>query len=263
VSKTTESVPTVGLFATCLMNLFRPAVGFAAVKLLEAAGCRVAVPTAQTCCGQPAFNSGDYDTTRALARAVIELFEPYDYLVAPSGSCLATIKNDYPTLLADDGTWAARAHRLAGRSHELLSFLADVRGLTPVDARYAGTATYHDSCSGLRGLGIKQQPRRLLTAVDGLELREMADSEVCCGFGGTFCVKYPAISQKMVDDKLASIDASGAGILLGGDLGCLLNIAGRLQRLGKPVRVFHTAEMLAGMADGPAIGEAGQAKDGR
>jgi L-lactate dehydrogenase complex protein LldE len=245
--------PTVGLFATCLMNVFRPAIGVAAVKLLEDAGCRVAVPPMQTCCGQPGFNSGDYDGTRALARRVIEQFAPYDYVVAPSGSCLATIKNDYPALLGGDPEWAERARALAARSHELLAFLADVRHVRTLAARYRGSVSYHDSCSGLRGLGIKQQPRALLAAV-GATLCELADAEVCCGFGGTFCVKYPAISEKMVTDKVASIDASGARTLLGGDLGCLLNIAGRLRRLGKPVRVFHTAEVLAGMADGPGIG---------
>ena len=246
---------TVGLFATCLMNLFRPNVGLATVKLLEAAGCRVEVPAAQTCCGQPAFNSGDYDNTRALARQVIERFETYDYVVAPSGSCLATIKQDYPTLLADDAEWAPRARSLAARAYELLVFLNDVLDVKTLDASYRGVVAYHDSCSGLRALNIKAQPRQLLAAVNGVELREMADAEVCCGFGGTFCVKYPAISEKMVTDKVASIEASGADTLLGGDLGCLLNIAGRLKRLGKPVRVFHAAEVLAGMAHGPGIGE--------
>lgn len=247
--------PRVGLFATCLMNVFRPGIGFAAAKLLEDAGCSVEVPDAQTCCGQPGYNSGDFDSARALARQVIELFEPFDYVVGPSGSCMATIRHDYPALFEGDPDWSARAQRLAAKSFELMSFLHDELGVTRVDA---GTplkrkATYHDSCSGLRGLGIKGQPRALLASVKGLELVEMQDAEVCCGFGGTFCVKYPEISEKMVDDKVANILASGADTVLGGDLGCLMNIAGRLRRINAPVRVFHTAEVLAGLADEAGI----------
>ncbi|MFN3987632.1 MAG: (Fe-S)-binding protein [Rhodocyclaceae bacterium] len=245
--------PRVGLFATCLMNLFRPNVGFAAVKLLEDAGCSVDVPAAQTCCGQPGYNSGDFDTARALARQVIETFEGFDYVVGPSGSCMATIRHDYPVLFEDDPDWAPRARALAAKSFELLSFLHDELGVTRVDARLDATATYHDSCSGLRGLGIKGQPRALLGSVGGLRLKEMRDSEVCCGFGGTFCVKYPEISEKMVEDKIHNVIASGADTLLGGDLGCLMNISGRLRRVNAPVKVFHTAEVLAGMADGPGL----------
>lgn len=246
--------PRVGLFVTCLVNTFRPNIGFSAVKLMEQAGCLVEVPARQSCCGQPAFNSGDFDTTRALARQVIETFESYDYVVGASGSCMATIRNDYPALLAEDPGWGPRARRLAGRSHELLSFLADVLCLAPAAVRFDGRATYHDSCSGLRGLGVKEQPRRLLAGVQGLQLTEMRDAEVCCGFGGAFCVKYPEISTRMVRDKVAGVAASGADTLLGGDLGCLLNMAGRLAREGKAVRVYHAAEVLAGMADGPGIG---------
>jgi len=249
--------PRVGLFATCLMDLFRPSVGLAAVKLLEDAGCIVEVPAGQTCCGQPAYNSGDFAATRDLARQVIETFAGFDYVVGPSGSCMATIRHDYPKLFAEDPLWLPRAQDLARRSFELLSFLVDVRGMRRADARFAGDVTYHDSCSGLRSLGVKAQPRALLASVEGLRLTEMRDAEVCCGFGGTFCVKYPDISTRMASDKVANIEASGAGTLLGGDLGCLMNIAGRLERLGKPVRVFHAAEVLAGMADGPGIGEPG------
>lgn len=248
--------PRVGLFATCLMNLFRPNIGFAAVKLLEDAGCQVEVPAEQTCCGQPGYNSGDDDSARLLARQVIQTFERFDYLVAPSGSCVATIRHDYPTLFADDAQWQARAEALATKSFELMSFLTDVLGVADVEARYEGRATYHDSCSGLRGLGIKGQPRQLLAGVAGLALKEMGDSEVCCGFGGTFCVKYPEISQRMVDDKVNAILETGADTVLGGDLGCLLNIAGRLKRIHAPVRVYHAAEVLAGFADGPGLGDA-------
>jgi L-lactate dehydrogenase complex protein LldE len=247
--------PRVGFFVTCLTDLFRPNVGFAAVRLLEQAGCSVTVPEAQTCCGQPALNSGDNDSARALARQVIAAFAGFDYVVGPSGSCMATIRNDYPKLFADDPEWRARAEDLSRRAYELMSFLVDVRGMRGVAAAYPGKVTYHDSCSGRRGLGIKAQPRELLASVAGLEIAEMPDSEVCCGFGGTFCVKYPDISTKMADDKVANIEVSGGDTLLGGDLGCLMHIAGRLKRLGKPVRVFHAAEVLAGMADGPGIGD--------
>ncbi len=241
----TKIKPRVGLFVTCLMNLFRPNVGFATAKLLENAGCIVSVPSSQTCCGQPGYNSGDNDAARALARQVIATFEDYDYLVGPSGSCMATIRHDYPVLFAEDPDWRARAEAVAAKSQELTSFLVDVLGVTRVEARFDGVATYHDSCSGLRGLGIQDQPRQLLASVTGLELREMSDSEVCCGFGGTFCVKYPEISVKMVDDKIRNVLATGADTLLGGDLGCLMNIAGRLLRIGSSVRVYHVAEVLA------------------
>ena len=248
-------MPRVGLFATCLMNLFRPTVGFAAARLLEDAGCTVEVPLAQSCCGQPGYNSGDFDAARALAKQLIAAFEGFDYVVGPSGSCMATLRHDYPKLFEDDPDWHPRAAALAARSHELLSFLTDVCGVSTVNAAYTGTVTYHDSCSGLRGLGVKAQPRLLLGSVDGLQLTEMQDAEVCCGFGGTFCVKYPEISGRMVDDKLANVAATGADTLLGGDLGCLMNMAGRLRRQGSTLKVFHTAEVLAGMATGGGIGD--------
>ncbi|WP_296811558.1 (Fe-S)-binding protein [Thiocapsa sp.] len=250
-----KTSPRVGLFATCLMNLFRPNIGFSAAKLLEDAGCAVCVPQNQTCCGQPGYNSGDNDSARALAKQVIAAFEDYDYLVGPSGSCMATIRHDYPVLFAADRDWRDRAEALAAKSWELTSFLVDTLGITQIHARFDGIATYHDSCSGLRGLGIKGQPRQLLAGVEGLTLREMTDSEVCCGFGGTFCVGYPEISVKIVDDKIRNILATGADTLIGGDLGCLMNIAGRLSRIGSPVRVYHAAEVLAGTADGPGIGD--------
>ena len=247
--------PRVALFVTCLVDLFRPSVGFAAVRLLEAAGCVVAVPRAQTCCGQPAYNNGDRTDTRAIARQVIAAFEDYDYVVAPSGSCAAMIREHYPPLFDDEPALAQRAHRLARRTHELISFLRDVRKVDAVDAGFDGSVTYHDSCSGLRELDIKRQPRDLLRSVRGLELAELPDAETCCGFGGTFCVKYPEISDRMVTDKAAAIEATGAGTLLAGDLGCLMNMAGKLKRRGAPVQVRHVAEVLAGMTAAPAIGE--------
>ena len=189
--------PRVGLFVTCLVDLMRPAVGFAAVKLLEDAGCVVEVPT-QTCCGQPAYNSGDRATTRAIARQVIAAFEPYDYVVAPSGSCAGMLKTHYPDLFAGDAAWAPRVESFCAKTYELVSFLVDVLKITSVKAAFDGAVTYHDSCSGLRELGIKAQPRKLLAGVQGLELKEMHDADVCCGFGGTFCVKYSDISNTIV-----------------------------------------------------------------
>ena len=247
----------VALFVTCLVDLFRPSIGFAAVKLLEDAGCTVEVPPLQVCCGQPAYNSGDRATTRAIAVQVINAFEGYDAVVAPSGSCGGMLSHHYPGLFDDDPAMKLRAESLAGRSYELMAFLVDVLGVETVAAHYDGTVTYHDSCSGLRELGVKQQPRRLLAAVKGLSVREMKTPEVCCGFGGTFCVKYPEISNAMVGEKSADIAGTGAGTLLAGDLGCLMNMAGKLQREGSPVRVRHVAEVLAGMGDLPAIGEPG------
>jgi L-lactate dehydrogenase complex protein LldE len=248
-----RSRPRVGLFVTCLVDSMRPNVGFAALALLEAAGCAVEVPERQTCCGQPAFNSGADATAIPIARQTIEAFEPYDYLVAPSGSCAGMIKH-YPELFADDPAWLDRAQKLAAKTHELLSFLTDVRGFRPQNAACKASATYHDTCSGLRELGVKAQPRALLAAVEGLELRPLDGEETCCGFGGTFCVKYPAISNAIVSDKAQNIIATGADLLLGGDLGCLMNMAGKLNRLGAKTRAFHAAEILAGMA-GAAIGE--------
>ena len=247
--------PRVALFVTCLVDLFRPNVGFAAVKLMLDAGCTVEVPEAQTCCGQPAYNSGDRKDTIAIAKQVIATFEGYDHVVAPSGSCAGMIKKHYPEALADDPAWLARAEALSAKTHELVSFLTDVLKIEKVEAAYDGTVTYHDSCSGLRELGIHGQPRKLLDGVDGLHLRELNDANVCCGFGGTFCVKYPDISNRMVSNKMDEIVATGAETLLAGDMGCLMNMAGKLQREGANVRVRHVAEVLAGMADGPAIGE--------
>jgi L-lactate dehydrogenase complex protein LldE len=249
-----DATPSVGIFVTCLVDLFRPSVGWATVKLLEDAGCKVEVPRAQSCCGQPAYNSGDAKDSRKIARQVIAAFAAYDYLVAPSGSCTAMIKEHYPALFAGHPEQAS-AESLAAKSYELISFLTDVRGIDRVETDYRGSVTYHDSCSGLRELGIKEQPRRLLASIEGLELTEMADAEVCCGFGGTFCVKYPEISNRIVGEKAANIDSAGAETLLAGDLGCLLNMVGKLKREGSGVKARHVAEVLAGMTDAPAIGE--------
>ena len=250
----TSKKPRVALFVTCLVDLFRPAVGFSAVKLLKDAGCDVDVPASQTCCGQPAYNSGDRADTRAIARQVIKNFEGYDYVVAPSGSCAAMLKKHYPGLFTDDPDWADRSTEFAGKVHELVSFLVDVRGQAKVAAKLRKKVTYHDSCSGLRELNIRPQPRVLLNSIDGLALTEMAEADVCCGFGGTFCVKYSDISNAIVAKKTKAITASKAQLLLAGDLGCLMNMAGKLHREGSNVEVRHVAEVLSGMTDTPPIG---------
>lgn len=251
--------PSVALFVTCVVDLMRPSVGFAAVKLLRDAGYRVSVPDLQACCGQPAYNSGARADARRIARRVIDAFEGFDYVVTPSGSCAGMIKVHYPRLFEGDAALGARAAALAGRTFELTSFLADVARIDRLDAAFSGLVTYHDSCSGLRELDVKDQPRRLLRMIAGLGLTEGDEAETCCGFGGLFCVKYPDVSARIADRKIDDAIATGADTLLAGDLGCLFNIAGRLQRRfpnGSPVKVRHVAEVLAGMTDAPAIGEA-------
>ncbi|MDC7786308.1 (Fe-S)-binding protein [Rhodoplanes sp. TEM] len=245
----------VGLLVTCLVDLVRPSVGFAAARLLEDAGCAVAVPS-QTCCGQPAFNAGDRRTARRIAEQVIAVFEPFDYVVVPSGSCAGQVRLHYPEIFQGDPAWQPRADAVADKTFELTQFLVDVCGVTGVASRFSGRATYHDSCSSLRELGVRLQPRKLLASVEGLDLIELADTDVCCGFGGTFCVKYPEISDRMVGKKATAVTATGADLLLAGDLGCLLNIAGKLSRDGSGVTVRHVAEVLAGAVDAPAIGTA-------
>jgi L-lactate dehydrogenase complex protein LldE len=247
--------PRVALFVTCLADLFRPSVAFDSIALLRRAGCAVHVPRRQTCCGQPAYNTGDYASTAPLARQVVAMLEPADYAVVPSGSCAGMISHHYPRLL--EGEWRDRALAVAAKTFELTTFLAEIAPLRNPPAKRPDLpgVTYHDSCAGLRELGIEQQPRRLLREQCGIEVTEMQQTEVCCGFGGTFCAKMPEISGKMVSDKLSNAVATGAGILAGGDLGCLLNIAGRARREGHDIEVRHVAELLAGDLDGPAIGE--------
>ncbi|HMQ93378.1 MAG TPA: (Fe-S)-binding protein [Amaricoccus sp.] len=251
------SGPRVALFVTCLVDMFRPSVGFATVKLLEDAGCRVEVPPVQTCCGQPAWNAGDRENAKAIARQVIAAFEGYVHVVVPSGSCAATIARDFERMFAADDPWAGRARALGARTHEITAFLTDVLGVTEVGQEAPVSVTYHDSCSGLRSLGIREQPRRLLASVAGLELREMAENDVCCGFGGTFCVKYPEISNVMAGDKTRHVAATGADLVLAGDLGCLMNLAGKASREGRAFRARHVVEVLAGDLATPPIGEAG------
>ena len=246
---------TVALFVTCLVDMFRPRIGFAAVSLLEQAGCRVEVPAAQTCCGQPAHNAGDAADARAIARQVVDAFEDYAYVVVPSGSCAGMIRNHYPALLANDPAYRERAIALANRTWELVAFLVDVMDVDSVPATFEGVVTYHDSCSSLREVSTRTQPRLLLGSMAGVRLAEASSAEVCCGFGGTFSVKYPAISIEMVDRKAAVLTATDPDAIVGADLGCLLNIAGKLKRDGKTVAVRHVAELLAGDVSGRAIGE--------
>jgi len=244
----------VALFVTCLVDFFRPSVGFAAVKLLEAHGCRVTVPAAQTCCGQPSYNAGAQADARAIAAGVIEAFAGFEHVVVPSGSCAGMIGEHYPALFAGDALMEPKARELAARTHELIAFMTGELGIKRMEGRFEGAVTYHHSCSSLREIGIRDEARDLLVGIEGLELRELDGAEQCCGFGGTFCVKYPEISIDMVARKTAAIAATGAGTVLAGDLGCLLNIGGRLSREGALVEARHVAEVLAGMTDTPPIG---------
>ena len=237
----------VGLFVTCLVDLMRPSIGFAALKLLEAANYEVVVPKTQTCCGQPGWNSGDRKSARALARKLIAEFEGCRYVVAPSGSCAGMIRTHFPEVFRDEPFMLARAERLGERTYELTEFLVKVAKRAIVPGSFEGAVTYHDSCSGLRELGVKAQPRRLLAKVAGLKLVEMEECETCCGFGGTFSIKYGEISSAMAENKCAHIQASGARAVVLGDLGCMLNIEGCLRRRGDAkTRVLHVAEVLAG-----------------
>jgi L-lactate dehydrogenase complex protein LldE len=244
----------IALFVTCLVDLFRPVVGHATVKLLEQSGATVVIPRGQTCCGQPAYNNGDRDSARLLARRVIDEFEGVDYVVVPSGSCGGMIKCHYPDLLAGDEQYAEKARQLAARCYELTRFLVEVADIQITNVVFNEQVTYHDSCSCLRELNIKSEPRQLLHAVKSLQLNEMEATEECCGFGGTFCVKYEELSINMVNNKVNHIEQSGANVVLAADMGCLMNIAGRIKRRGIDVRVYHIAEVLADMVQDNGIG---------
>jgi L-lactate dehydrogenase complex protein LldE len=238
----------VGLFVTCLVDLLRPRIGFAALKLLEAAGCQVIVPATQTCCGQPGYNSGERTGAQRLALKLMEEFADCDYVVVPSGSCAGMIRAHYPELLQEFSARQEAVERLCAKSYELTDFLVRVAELKAVPGRFSGTVTYHDACSGLRELGVKRQPRELLAKVPGLSLAELPSAEQCCGFGGTFAVKFGEISTRIVDRKCQAIEATGADAVVLGDLGCMLNIEGRLRRRGnRRTRVLHVAEVLAGV----------------
>lgn len=242
----------VGLFVTCLIDMMRPRIGFAALELLEAAGCEVVVPPAQTCCGQPGYNSGERASAVALARKIVREFADCAYVVVPSGSCAGMIRAHYPDLLNDvpEAERAALA-ALAARTHELTDFLVNIVRYAPKSKTSIKSITYHDSCSGLRELGVKTQPRALLAQVEGAQLREMNECEQCCGFGGTFALKFGEISSHIAERKCENITASGADAVVLGDLGCMLNIEGRLRRRGDhQTQVLHVAEVLAGKTAG-------------
>lgn len=235
----------VGLFVTCLVDLVRPNIGFATIKLLQAAGCAVVVPASQTCCGQPGYNSGDVKSGREMALKFLEEFQDCDYVVAPSGSCSGMIRMHYPVIFKDEPETLRRLSTLTAKTYELTDFLVNVVKLEKLQTDFSGSITYHDSCSGLRELNVKQQPRALLKQC-GLAVTEMIDAEICCGFGGTFSIKLGDISTRMADNKCVNAQATGASAIVGGDLGCLLSIEGRLRRNGDhKTKVLHIAEILA------------------
>jgi L-lactate dehydrogenase complex protein LldE len=237
----------VGLFVTCLVDLMRPSIGFAALKLLQSAGCDVVVPAGQTCCGQPGYNSGDRDAAQMLAKKLLGEFDGCDYIVVPSGSCGGMIRAHYPALLAEFPDLALRTAAIAAKTYELTDFLVNILHVDSVPGRFGATVTYHDSCSGLRELNVRTQPRTLLSKVAGLRLREMRLPEQCCGFGGTFAVKYGDISARIADLKCEDVQSTQAEAVVLGDLGCMLNIEGRLRRRGDATtQVLHVAEVLAG-----------------
>lgn len=241
----------VGLFVTCLVDLMRPRIGFSALKLLEAAGCEVTVPATQTCCGQPGYNSGDRAGALGLAKKLLAEFEACDYVVVPSGSCAGMIRTNYADLAKDDPALAGRLALLSAKTYELTDFLANIARLESVPGDFKGSITYHDSCAGLRELGVKAQPRALLAKMPGVHLAEMPGAEECCGFGGAFSVKFGEISAAIAERKCEGIRAADVDAVVLGDLGCMLNIEGKLRRMGdEKTRVMHVAEVLAGEAGG-------------
>lgn len=234
----------VSLFATCMVDLFQGNVGKATVEVLERLGCEIDFPEGQICCGQPAYNSGYVEETKKTMKTMIKAFEHAEYVVSPSGSCAYFFK-EYPEIFKGDPEWEERAQRLADKTYELTQFIVDVLGVKDVGARLDGVATYHPSCHMTRLLGVKESPMELLKHVKGLEVVELPNKELCCGFGGTFSVKMQHISAQMVDEKVADVYKTNCDYLVGGDAACLMNIAGRMARLdGKKVKVMHIAEVL-------------------
>ncbi|WP_246941695.1 (Fe-S)-binding protein [Bacillus pinisoli] len=233
----------VSLFITCLADLFYSNVGRATVELLEKVGCKVHFPESQTCCGQPAFNSGYHKETIEVAKHMIRTLEDSEYVVSPSGSCIAMLR-EYVHLFHGNENWQKRAAELANKSYELTQFLVEVVKVESLNACLREKATYHKSCHMTRLLGVKAAPLKLLSQVEGLEMLPLPNSENCCGFGGTFSVKMGQISEQMVDEKIKDIETTGANLLIGSDCGCLMNIAGRIKRQGKSLKVMHIAEVL-------------------
>ena len=233
----------VTLFATCLVDMFKGDVGRATVELLEHLGCEIEFPTTQVCCGQPSYNSGYVERSKMTMQNMITAFENAEYIVTPSGSCAYMFK-EYPHIFKGDLIWEERAINLANKTYELTEFIVNVLKVNDVGAKLHGKATYHTSCHMTRLLGVKTAPIQLLKHVEGLEYVELPGKERCCGFGGTFAVKMGNISGQMVDEKVNNIEEIDADILIGADAGCLINIGGRINRMGKPIRVMHIAEVL-------------------
>jgi L-lactate dehydrogenase complex protein LldE len=233
----------VTLFATCLVDLFQGNVGKATVELLERLGCEIDFPESQVCCGQPAYNSGYVKEAKSAMKSMIDTFADAEYVVSPSGSCIAMF-HEYPHIFKGDPVWEPKARNLAEKSYELTQFIVDVLKIEDVGARFEGKATYHTSCHMTRLLGIKKEPMILLKNVKGLEFTELPGKEQCCGFGGTFSVKMAQISEQMVDEKVMHIEETEAEYLIGTDAGCLMNIGGRIDRKGKRIKVLHIAEVL-------------------
>ena len=241
-----SSQTTVTLFVQCLVDTLYPEVAEAMVRVMRRLGLSIRCPTDQTCCGQPAFNAGYRRQARFAAEHFIDVFANAEIIVCPSGSCVNMVRHHYVELFANDSQWQRRAQDIAGRTYEFSEYLVDVLGVDELGARFEGRVTYHDSCHLLRGIGVSEQPRRLLHRVSGAEFIEMRDSDYCCGFGGTFAVKYSDISNAMVTDKVKNIMETGADVVVGCDMGCLMNIQGKLSRLGSPIKVMHIAQILAG-----------------
>ena len=237
---------TVTLFIQCLVDGIFPEVGEAVVGIFRKLGVSLACPPRQTCCGQPAFNSGYQGEARVAAKRFIEIFESAEDIVCPSGSCVTMVRHHYPQLFADDAAWLQRAQDVAAKTFELTEYLVDILGVDDLGAHYNGVVTYHDSCHLLRNLRIKEQPRSLLRKISGAEFVEMNDSDRCCGFGGSFSFKYADISAAMAEDKASNIIASGADTVVGCDMGCLMNIQGMLSRKGSSIKAMHIAQLLAG-----------------
>ncbi len=234
----------VTLFIQCLVDTHYPQVAEAMVRVLRRLGISVTCPPDQTCCGQPAFNSGYRRQARIAARHFIDVFEDADVIVCPSGSCVNMVRHHFAELFQNDAAWLQRAQHIARHTYEFSEYLVDVLGVDNLGATFDGRVTYHDSCHLLRGIGVKQQPRMLLKHVSGLDFIEMRDSDYCCGFGGTFSVKYPDISDAMVSDKVKHIMDTKADAVVGCDMGCLMNIQGKLSRLGSSIKVMHIAQIL-------------------
>jgi len=233
----------VSIFITCLADMFYANVGKSTVELLEKLGCEVDFPEQQTCCGQVSYNSGYHKETKEVAKHMIKAFEHSDYVVAPSGSCVAML-HEYPHLLQEEKEWKEKAEVLAAKSYELTQFIVDVLKVEDVKASLPACATYHKSCHMTRLLGVKDAPSKLLSQVEGLTVNSLPNSENCCGFGGTFSVKMGPISEQMVQEKVESIEETKAEVLIGADCGCLMNIGGYINRQGKQIKVMHIAEVL-------------------